>query len=100
MQILYIREEEQILNFLSGMQAEAIMPNSNFEVKGISENSFVTVICSGDYEQYTGTILGIDSGYLSYPQGKWLDLKFRVQRNESGASTPLVPKSGPRPAEA
>lgn len=100
MQILYIREETEILNFLSGLQAEAIMPNSNFEVKGISENSSVTVICSGDREHYAGTILSVDSGYLSYPQGGWLDLKFRVQRNDAAASAPLMAKSGPRQAEA
>lgn len=100
MQLLYIGEQAQIVKFLSGMQADAMMPDSNLEVKGISENSHVTVICSGDHEHYAGTIVSIDGGYLSYPQGKWLDLKFRVQRNEAGASAPLMSKSGPRPGEA
>ena len=100
MQLLYIREQAQILNFLSGMQAEAIMPNSNFEVNGITENSDVTVICSGDHEHYAGTIMSIDSGYPADAQGKWLDLKFRVQRNDAIARAPLMSKSGPRQAEA
>ncbi|HEU5146005.1 MAG TPA: hypothetical protein VFT90_04785 [Chryseosolibacter sp.] len=100
MQLLYIREQAQIANFLSGMHADAIMPNSNFEVDGITENSDVTVICSGDYEHYAGTIISIDSGYLSHPSGKWLDLKFRVQRNDSIARAPMMSKSGPRQAEA
>lgn len=100
MQILYIQEETQIINFLSGMEAEAIMPNSNMEVNGFVENSLVTVICSGDQEHYAGTILSVDSGYLSNPQGKWLDLRFLVQRNAFGVNAPLLPKSGQRPAEA
>jgi len=100
MQILYIQEESQIINFLSGMLAEAIMPNSNMEFKGYAGNNLVTVICSGDHEQYPGTILSVDSGYLSHPQGQWLDLKFLVQRNDFGTNAPLLPRSGQRPAEA
>ena len=100
MQILFIREEREILNFLSGLHAQAIMPNSNLEVRGLSENSFVTVICSGESEHYAGTIISIDSGYPSEPDGKWLGVKFLVQRNELGTSMPVVSKSGPRPADA
>ena len=100
MQLLYIREQAQILNFLSGMQAEAIMPNNNLEVKGLSDNSLVTVICSGENAHYAGTIVSVDSGYLSNPEGKWLDLKFRVQRNDAVVQAPFLPKSGPRQAEA
>lgn len=100
MQLLFIREQAQIMNFLSGMQAEAIMPNSNFEVNGITENSDVTVICSGDHEPYAGTIVGIDSGYPADPQGRWLGLKFHVQRNDAIARAPLMSMSGPRQAEA
>ncbi len=100
MQILYIQDESQIINFLSGMQAEAIMPNSNLELKGYAGNDLVTVICSGDHEQYAGTILSVDSGYISHPQGQWLDLKFLVQRNVFGTSAPVLPTSGQRPAEA
>ena len=100
MQILFIREEREILNFLSGLHADAIMPNSNFEVRGLSENSFVTVICSGESEHYAGTIISIDRGYPSVPQGKWLGVKFRVQRNDLGTSMTVIRKSGPRPTDA
>ena len=100
MQILFIREEREILNFLAGLHAEALMPNSNLEVKGISENSFVTVICSGEIDHYAGTIISIDSGYAPDPRGKWLGVKFLVQRNDLGTSMPRMPKSGPRTADA
>ena len=95
MQLLYIREPSQILNFLSGMQADAIMPHSHFEVKGITENSDVTVICSGDHEHYAGTIISVDSGYPSSLQGKWFDLRFRVQRNDTVARAPMMSRSVP-----
>lgn len=100
MQILFIQEQAQILNFLSGLQAEAVMPTSMFEVRGLSENSSVTVICSGESDHYAGTIVSIDAGYPLDPEGKWLGVKFLVQRNDFGGSVQLIPKSGPRPADA
>ena len=98
MQILFISEEIQILNFLSGLPAEAIMPVGSVEVNGAAENSFVTVICSGESVHYTGTIVSIDSNYSCGPDGKWLSLKFIVRRNSAN-----VPREAPqerRPADA
>ena len=100
MQILFIQDEAEILNFLSGLRAEALMPTSLFEVRGLSENSSVTVICSGESDHYAGTIVSIDAGYAPDPKGKWLGIKFLVQRNDFGSSVQLIPKSGPRPADA
>lgn len=100
MQILFIQEEAQVVNFLSGLHAEAIMPRSMFEVRGLSENSSVTVICSGESHHYPGTIVSINAGYAPDPQGKWLGVKFLVQRNDFGVNMQPLPKSGPRPAEA
>ena len=100
MQILFIQDEAEILNFLSGLRAEALMPTSLFEVRGLSENSSVTVICSGESDHYSGTIVSIDADYAPDPKGKWLGVKFLVQRNDFGSSVQLIPKSGPRPADA
>ena len=83
MQILFISEEAQVNKFLSGLQAEAMMPQGNVEISGMSEESVVTVICSGG-AQYQGTITKIDGGYQ--PQsadGKWLGVKIMVRRNNS-----------------
>jgi hypothetical protein len=98
MQILFISDEVQIINFLSGLQAEAIMPKGNVEVAGVAENSAVTVICSGESLHYPGTIVSIDSTYSTSSDGKWLALKFIVRR--TGASIPLVPSQDRRPADA
>jgi hypothetical protein len=84
MQILFISEEAQVHKFLSGLQAEAMMPQSNVEISGMSEDSVVTVICSGGSNHYLATITKITSGYQ--PQstdGKWLGVKFMVRRNNS-----------------
>ena len=99
MQILFISDEAQILNFLSGVQAEAMMLKGNVEVAGISENSAVTVICSGESMQYTGTILSIDTSYSPASDGKWLGLKFMVRRN-APAQQPRVNRDDQRPADA
>lgn len=99
MQILFISDEIQIINFLSGLQAEAIMPKGNVEIAGIAENSTVTIICSGESLHYTGTIVSIDSGYpATASDGKWLALKFLVRRTGSGM--PLSPQYDQRPADA
>jgi hypothetical protein len=98
MQILFISDEAQILNFLSGFQAEAIMLKGNVEVTGISENSMVTVICSGESMHYTGTILSIDTPYSPAADGKWLSLKFMVRRN--AFAQPLPFNRDQRPADA
>lgn len=83
MQILFISEESQVINFLSGFQAEAMMPQENMEITGMSEDGVVTVICSGASTHYLGTITRIDSGYQSMmsDDGKWLGVKFMVRRN-------------------
>jgi len=81
MHILFISEEAQALRFLSGYQAEAIMPQANVEISGISEDSVVTVICTGTSAHYQGTITRIDNSYQ--PQcadSKWLSVKFMVRR--------------------
>lgn len=85
MQILFISEEVQILKFLSGMQAEAIMPcQSNVEIMGLSQDSEVTVICSGASNHYHGTITKIDSGYQHMSlDGKWLGVKIMVRKNNA-----------------
>ena len=99
MQILYIQDESQIINFLSGLQAEAIMPKGNVEIAGIAENSTVTIICSGESHHYTGTIVSIDSAYpATASDGKWLALKFIVRR--MGTGLPLTPTHDQRPADA
>ena len=98
MQILFISDEIQIINFLSGLQAEAIMPKGNVEIAGISENSTVTIICSGESFHYTGTIVSIDSSYSAAADGKWLALKFIVRR--TGAGIPYAISQDHRPADA
>lgn len=98
MQIVFISEEIQILNFLSGLQAEAIMPIGSVEINGIAENSFVTVICSGESAHYTGTIVSIDRTYSYGSDGKWLSLKFLVRRN--GATIARETHQDRRPADA
>ena len=98
MQILFITEEIQILNFLSGLHAEAIMPIGSVEINGVAENSFVTVICSGESVHYSGTIVNIDSAYSTGSDGKWLSLRFIVRRN--GASIQREAQHDRRPADA
>jgi hypothetical protein len=84
MQILFISDETQILKFLSGLQAEAIMAHGDVKVSGMSEESVVTVICSGESAHYQGTITKIDGGYQSLSaDGKWLDVRIIVRRNNS-----------------
>lgn len=85
MQILFISEEAQILKFLSGLQAEAIVPwQSNVEITGLSQDSVVTVICSGGSNHYTGTITKIDSGYQHMSRdGKWFGVKIMVRKKNS-----------------
>jgi hypothetical protein len=85
MQILFISEEAQVLNFLSGLQAEAIVPaQSRVEITGLSEDSVVTVICSGESSHYAATITKIDSGYQHMTrEGIWLGVKIMVRRNNS-----------------
>lgn len=85
MQILFISEEAQVINFLSGLQAEAIFPwQSNVEIAGLSEDSLVTVICSGGSNHYMGTITQIDSGYQHMtPDGMWLGVKIMVRKNNA-----------------
>lgn len=84
MQILFISEEAQVNKFLSGFQAEAMMPDGNVEISGVSEDNLVTVICSGGSTHYQGTITGIDSGYKTpSADGKWLGVKFMVRRNNA-----------------
>ncbi|HEY9490315.1 MAG TPA: hypothetical protein VIQ51_18390 [Chryseosolibacter sp.] len=98
MQILFISEEDQIFNFLSGLHAEAIMPTGNFDIAGMAENNSVTVICSGESVHYPAIILSIDNSYSPASDSKWLSLKFIVRRH--GASVPLVPEQVQRPADA
>ena len=84
MQILFISDEAQILKFLSGLQAEAMMAQGDVKVSGLSEESVVTVICSGESAHYQGTITKIDGGYQSLSaDGKWLGVRFMVRRNNS-----------------
>ena len=83
MQVLFISDEAQVLNFLSGLQAEAMMPEGNVEITGIAQDSAVTVICSGVNMHYNGTITRIDSGYQSIGDSKWLGVKFMVRRNNA-----------------
>lgn len=84
MQILFISEEAQVLKFLSGLQAEAMMAQGDVNVAGISEENTVTVICSGESAHYPGTITKIDNGYQSFSaDGKWLGMKIMVRRNSS-----------------
>jgi len=99
MQILFISDEAQILNFLSGVQAEAIMLKGNVEVAGMAENSVVTVICSGESMQYTGTIVSIDTSYSPASDGKWLALKFMVRRNAPSQPLPIS-RDDQRPLDA
>lgn len=81
MQILFIQQEAEILKFLSGLQAEAMMPQGNVEISGMSEDTMVTVICSGGIAHYHGTITRIVSGYPSESaDGTWLSVKFMVRR--------------------
>ncbi len=98
MQILFISEDVQILNFLSGLPAEAIMPVGSVELSGMSENSFVTVICSGESMNYLGTIVRIDQTYSYGFDGKWMSLKFIVRRD--GANIPRENPLERRPADA
>lgn len=87
MQILFISDEAQVIRFLSGLQAEARMPEGNVEVSGTSEDSLVTVICSGISTHYLGTITSIDSGYTTHvADGKWLEVKFIVRRANPGGN--------------
>ena len=84
MQILFISDEAEILKFLSGSQAVAMMPHGNVEVSGLSEDTAVTVICSGEGTHYRGTITRIVSGYLADGHdGKWLSVRFMVRRTNS-----------------
>lgn len=85
MQILFISEKAQIVNFLAGQQAEAILPlQSNVEITGLSQDSVVTVICSGSSSSYTGMITKIDSGYQHMSRdGMWLGIKIMVRKNNS-----------------
>lgn len=85
MQILFISEKAQILKFLSGLQAEAIVPwQNNIEITALSQDSAVTVICSGGSNHYTGTITKIDSGYQHIRRdGKWFGVKIMVRKNNS-----------------
>ena len=84
MQILFISEEAQVLKFLSGLQAEAMMAQGDVNVSGISEENMVTVICSGESAHYPGVITKIDNGYQSLSaDGKWLGMKIMVRRNNS-----------------
>jgi hypothetical protein len=84
MQILFISEETQVLKFLSGLQAEAVMAQGDVKVAGISEENMVTVICSGESAHYPGTITKIDTGYQTLSaDGKWLGMKIMVRRNNS-----------------
>ena len=86
MQVLFISDEAQVIKFLSGLQAEAMMPQGNVEITGISQDSMVTVICSGASTHYKGTITRIDSSYQPMSgDGKWLDVKFLVRRNNPSA---------------
>lgn len=98
MQILFISEEVHIINFLSGLQAEAIMSKGDVEISGLAENSTVTIICSGESVHYTGTIVAIDSTYSQAADEKWLSLRFIVRRN--APNLPLLPSQNQRPAEA
>ena len=79
MQILFISEESEIIKFLSGLQAEAIMAHGNVEVSGMPAQSMVTVICSGLNAHFYGTLIRVDNGYPT-GDGKWLSLKFQVRR--------------------
>lgn len=83
MQLLFISDEAQVVRFLSGYQAEAIMPQGNAEVSGLSQHSLVTVICSGVSTPYKGTVTRIDTGYPASGNSKWLGLKFMVRRNNA-----------------
>ena len=85
MHILFISEEAQIVNFLSGLQAEAIVANqSNAEIILPEQDSVVTVICSGASNHYSGTITKIDSGYQSMSaDGEWLGVRILVRKNNS-----------------
>ena len=81
MQVLFISDKAQVIKFLSGLQAEAMMPQDIVEVTGMSQDSMVTVICSGASTHYKGTITRIDSAYQPMSRdGKWLDVKFLVRR--------------------
>jgi hypothetical protein len=92
MQILFISEESQINRFLSGFQAEAMMPQGNVEISGMAEESMVTVICSGASAHYQGTITSINSNYQTpSADGKWLGVKFMVQMNKTGLADNFYP---------
>ena len=84
MQILFISDEAEILKFLSGSHAVAMMPQGNVEISGLSEDTTVTVICSGGSAHYHGTITRIVNGYLTDSHdGKWLAVRFMVRRINS-----------------
>jgi hypothetical protein len=84
MQILFISDEGEILKFLSGAQAVALMPQGNVEISGLSEDTAITVICSGGSTHYHATITRIVSGYLTDSHDeKWLALRFIVRRINS-----------------
>ncbi len=85
MQIFFISEKGEILKFLSGLQAEAIVPRqNNVEITGLSQDSAVTVICSGGSNHYTATITKINSGYQHISRdGKWFGVKIMVRKTNS-----------------
>lgn len=84
MQILFISKEAQVLKFLAGLQAEAMMPETSMEISGLSEESEVTVICSGGSSHYQGWITKIERSYEAVSaDGKWLNVKFLVRRKNS-----------------
>jgi hypothetical protein len=84
MQILFISKEAQVLKFLAGLQAEAIMPETSMEISALSEESEVTVICSGGSSHYQGWITKIERSFEPVSaDGKWLNVKFLVRRKNS-----------------
>jgi hypothetical protein len=84
MQILFISEEAEVIKFLSGLQAVAMMPLGPFEVSGMSEDTTVTVVCTGTSAHYQGTITKISNGFLTESaDGKWLGARFMVRRINS-----------------
>lgn len=84
MQILFISDETEVFKFLSGMQAKAMMPQGQIEISGMSEDSVVTVICSGSSTHYPATIISINSGFQTqYKDLRWLGVNFLVRRVNS-----------------
>jgi hypothetical protein len=84
MQILFIPKEAQVVKFLAGLQAEAMMPETSMEISALSEESEVTVICSGGSSHYQGWITKIERSYEPVSaDGKWLNVKFLVRRKNS-----------------